>query len=88
MTRTNSIAQIRKVGGPICMSSVSFFAFIMLMIFPYLLYYLELHGCMFLFAAVSTFGVFYTVYVVPETRGKNLDSLEMVQQQQEKRETA
>lgn len=66
------------------MSSVSFFAFIMLMIFPYLLFYLDLHGCMFLFAGVSTIGVFYTIKIVPETRGKNLDSLEL----QEKREPA
>lgn len=48
----------------------------MLIIFPYLKMYLDLHGCMFLFAAVSVFGVFYTVYVVPETKGKNLDVLE------------
>lgn len=61
------------------MSSVSFFAFIMLRIFPYLQFYLDLHGCMFLFASVSTFGVFYTIYIVPETRGKNLDVLEMKQ---------
>lgn len=59
------------------MSSVSFFAFIMLMIFPYLMHYLQLHGCMFLFAAVSAFGLVYTIYVVPETRGKNLDNLEI-----------
>lgn len=59
------------------MSSVSFFAFIMLMIFPYLMYYLQLHGCMFLFATVSAIGLVYTIYVVPETRGKNLDNLEI-----------
>lgn len=75
--------RIRKVGSPICMSSVSFFAFIMLKLFPYLMLYLDLHGCMFLFAGVSTFGVFYTIYVVPETRGKNLDSLEMVEKVRE-----
>lgn len=58
------------------MSSVSFFAFIMLMIFPYLKLYLGVHGCMFVFAVVSAFGVPYTIYIVPETKGKNLDVLE------------
>lgn len=61
------------------MSSVSFLAFIMLIIFPYLMSYLNLHGCMFLFSAVALFGVFYTIFVVPETKGKNLDVLESVE---------
>lgn len=38
---------------------------------------------MFLFASVATFGVFYTIFIVPETKGKNLDILEPTENRQE-----
>lgn len=66
------------------MSTVSFFAFIMVKLFPSMLLALELHGCMFLFAFVSVLGIIFTKFVVPETKGRNLDVLDSCTDQQKK----
>lgn len=49
----------------------------MLKSFPLLLSALELYGCMFLFACVSITGLIFIIIVVRETKGKNLDVLEI-----------
>lgn len=58
-----------------CTCTVSIFAFIMLKVFPLLLAAISLYACLAMFAAVSVFGVVFTMLTVPETKGKNLDTL-------------
>lgn len=65
------------------MSSVSVFAFIMLKVFPSMLLGLDLYGCMFLFSFVNLLGILFTKFVVPETKGRNLDVLETPENQKE-----
>ncbi|XP_037042110.1 facilitated trehalose transporter Tret1-2 homolog [Bradysia coprophila] len=78
--------KIKRIGGPICMSSVSVFAFIMLKVFPSLMLGLDLYGCMFLFSAVNVLGIIFTKVVVPETKGRNLDVLDSPADQKERSE--
>lgn len=47
-----------------------------LKIFPFMLATMELHGCMWFFGGIVTFGLLFTLIVVKETKGKNLDVLE------------
>lgn len=69
------LSQIRKVGVMIC-TCVSFgLQFSIFKLFPYFLKMLELYGCMWLFAGVTLFGLLFSVFVVKETKGKNLDVL-------------
>lgn len=69
------LSQIRKVGVMIC-TCVSFgLQFSIFMMFPYFLNMLELHGCMGLFAVVTTFGLLFGLFLMKETKGKNLDVL-------------
>lgn len=44
---------------------------------PILLENLDLDGTMWMFATVSVLGLFFTIFVVTETKGKNLDVLEI-----------
>lgn len=44
---------------------------------PVLLANFDLYGCMFMFAMVSLVGLVFTIFVVKETKGKNLDVLEL-----------
>lgn len=49
---------------------------ITLRLMPVMLDILELYGSMYFFASVSVVGLLFTIFVVEETRGKNLDVLE------------
>lgn len=69
--------QIRRVGSTICIMLSFLVQFGMLRVFPNLMDEFELHGCMFFFACVTTFGLVYTVVVLEETNGKSLDALIM-----------
>lgn len=44
---------------------------------------LDLYGCMFLFSFVNVVGLFFTKFVVPETKGRHLDVLEIPEKQKE-----
>lgn len=68
--------RIRRIGATICVCTVSVFAFVMLLFFPVMLATFELYGCMWFFAAVSVAGFVFTLIVVEETKGKNLDQLQ------------
>lgn len=48
----------------------------MLKCFPILLINCDLYGCMALFATVSVLGFLFTLFIVEETKGINLDVLE------------
>lgn len=49
----------------------------MLRLLPVLLANLELYGCMWLFACIMVTGLCFTIFVVKETKGLNLDVLEV-----------
>lgn len=68
--------QIRKVSATICTCTVSLFAFIMLRTFPIMKDSLSLYGCLWFFSGVSMLGILFTVAVVKETKGKNLDAFD------------
>lgn len=68
--------KIRRIGATICVCSASLSSFNMLLFFPLMLDTFELHGCMWLFACASSAGFVYTLLVVKETKGINLDQLQ------------
>lgn len=76
--------KIRKIGATICTTSVSMFSFVILKGFPVMLHRLELHGCLTVFAAVSLFGVLFTLFVVRETSGRRLDVVQTDEEQNTK----
>lgn len=49
--------------------------FVMLRLFPDLMDQIELHGCFIFFAFVTTFAFVFTVFMLEETNGINLDTL-------------
>lgn len=59
----------------VCVSSLSVFAFIMTRVFPYMLDWIGLYGCMFAFAVVSSSAFVFTIIVIKETKGINLDQV-------------
>lgn len=68
--------KIRRVGAIICSCIVYVCQSTMLKIMPTLLEVMHLFGCMFLFAGVILVGFVFTVLVVRETKGINLDVLQ------------
>lgn len=68
--------KIRKVAATMCTCTVNIFAFVMLRTFPIMLSRFHLYGCMWFFAAVSLFGLIFTIFAITETKGKNLDTIE------------
>lgn len=65
--------QIRRVGAIICSCIVYVCQSTMLKIMPGLLEELHLYGCMYVFAGVMLVGFVFTLVVVTETKGMNLD---------------
>lgn len=70
-------SKIRRIGATICVCFVSLFSFIMLRFFPVMLETFRLYGCMWIFACVSSAGFVFTLLVVQETKGMNLDQLQV-----------
>lgn len=68
--------QIRRVGATFYTASLCILQFVFLKIFPVILYALGLDGSLFLFAGVLVVGFIFTIFVVRETKGINLDVLE------------
>lgn len=69
-------SKLRRAGATFCVCSVSVYASVMLRCFPVMLATLQLHGCMWFFSCVSVAGFVFTLFVVQETKGKNLDQLQ------------
>lgn len=67
---------MRRAGATICVTSVSVFTFTSLKLFPLLADKIHTYGCMAIFAGFALFGLFFTTFVIKETKGKNLDTLE------------
>lgn len=71
-----SCTQIREIGSTICMVSISVFAFISLQTFPMLIDNYGLHVAMGVCCAVCLLGILFVVFILKETKGKNLNTLE------------
>ncbi|KAG4071943.1 hypothetical protein HA402_006104 [Bradysia odoriphaga] len=68
--------KIRDVGTTICMTSISAFAFITMKTFPPLVSTLGLYSVMYIYCGVCVFGVIFGVFILTETKGKNLNKLD------------
>lgn len=68
-------AKVRSFGLTIGTSSMSLFAFILVMTFPILMEIIDLQGCMLVFATTCALGIIFVSFVVEETKGKTLDRL-------------
>lgn len=67
--------KVRSFGMTLGISSMCFFAFVVLAAYPILVKLLEMHGCMLVFAATCVLGVFFVIFFVDETKGKTIDLL-------------
>ncbi|XP_055597891.1 facilitated trehalose transporter Tret1-like [Uranotaenia lowii] len=64
--------KIRNIGSTIGITTVSLSAFVILKLFPVLIEKIHLHGTMWTLSAICVVGTFFILFVVPETKGKNL----------------
>lgn len=65
--------QVRTFGIMVCMLSNSIFAFISLKTFPILLKNLNLYGVSWMCAGVCFYGILFSIFILEETKGKNLN---------------
>lgn len=70
--------KIRGIGTTICLCTLSMEAFLVLKLFPILMDIINLYGCMWVFAATCFAGGIFVIFVVPETKGKNLNTVDVV----------
>lgn len=68
--------QMRRVGTTFYTCIYLALSFIILKIFPIMLFALDVYGSMLLFACVLIVGILFTIFVVRETKGVKLDVLE------------
>lgn len=66
--------QVLRVGQTLCMLSNSIFAFISLKTFPLLMEWTGLYGVAWICAGVCLYGIFFSIFILKETKGKNLNS--------------
>ncbi|KAL7010870.1 hypothetical protein ACKWTF_013985 [Chironomus riparius] len=64
--------KIREATVMICMALITTFAFVNLKVYPPLVEIINLYGCMYIYAGFCIMGTFVTVFIMPETKGKNL----------------
>ncbi|KAG5667691.1 hypothetical protein PVAND_015663 [Polypedilum vanderplanki] len=64
--------KIREFSVMIFMALLTLFGFCNLKVFPILTEIIELHGCIWIYSGICLFGTFITIFVMPETKGKNL----------------
>ncbi|XP_053692016.1 facilitated trehalose transporter Tret1-like [Sabethes cyaneus] len=64
--------KLRSIGSTISMVLLCFFAFIMVKAFPILLENVHIHGTVWISSGVCAVGALIIVFLVPETKGKNL----------------
>lgn len=67
--------EVRQAGSTVCMMSISVFAFVSLKGFPLVAYAWGLHVAMWMCAAVCALGVLFGVFVLRETKGKDLHAI-------------
>lgn len=49
--------------------------FVMVKLFPAMILYIGLHGCIFVFAICCFVGTIFIIFVLPETKGKSYDEI-------------
>lgn len=67
--------KMRSFGLTLGTGSMSFFGFVVIALYPFLIEVIHMHGCMFSFAVISAIGVLFVIHFVDETKGKILDLL-------------
>ncbi|KAL9706870.1 hypothetical protein quinque_010388 [Culex quinquefasciatus] len=74
--------KLRSIGSTIAVVLLCFFAFFVMKAYPLLLEAIGIHGTLWISSAVCAVGVVIIVFLVPETKGKNL----VVEEQQQESE--
>lgn len=69
------IFQIRTIGMSINIVSLNVSAFVMSKYFPIVSEMIGMYGCLSLMSASCIFGIIFVVFVMEETKGRNLDSI-------------
>lgn len=64
------------MGVTICMIVMSTFAFLTVFTKPILQQHLDLHVVFWMYAGVCVLGVFFSIFVMVETKGKNMNKLQ------------
>lgn len=64
------------MGVTICMIAMSSFAFATVITKPYLNQWLGLHVLIWMYAGICILGVFFSIFVMVETKGKNLNKVQ------------
>ncbi|KAJ6647883.1 Facilitated trehalose transporter Tret1 [Pseudolycoriella hygida] len=65
--------KIRAVAATLCMSLISLFMFLMVKFYPIVAEAVNMHSCMWFFGLISFIGVFFAVFLLEETKGKNIN---------------
>ncbi|XP_055304889.1 facilitated trehalose transporter Tret1-like isoform X2 [Sitodiplosis mosellana] len=68
-------AEVRTFGSTLCMLSNSVFAFISLKTFPILMHSVHLYGVSWICAGVCFYGILFSIFILKETKGKNLNEI-------------
>lgn len=66
-------SQIRPTVTSLCTALISVFLFVIVSVFPLVISAIELYGVFWIFMTVCLLGVVFTVFVLPETTGKNIN---------------
>lgn len=62
------------MAATLCLSLISLFMFLMVKFYPIVAEAVNMHSCFWFFALVSAFGVFFAVFLLDETKGKNINA--------------
>lgn len=73
---TKYLLQVKRVGATFYTCMFFIFSFIMLKVFPIMLFAFGVHGLMVLSGGILAVGFIFTLFVVRETKGIYLDVLE------------
>lgn len=68
-------AKVRRVGVMYGTFAITFISFFMAKFFPICSISIGMHGCMFIYAVCSFFGVFFVIFAMKESNGISLDSI-------------
>lgn len=68
--------QVRQIGVTICMIAMSSFAFLTVFTKPIWQEAFDLHAVIWMYAGVCMLGVFFSIFLMVETKGKNLNKVQ------------
>ncbi|KAJ6645682.1 Facilitated trehalose transporter Tret1, partial [Pseudolycoriella hygida] len=67
--------KIRGLGSSFCMGLLWIFGFLTIKYLPLMTKTFEMHGCFAIFACCSFVGCLFSVFVLPETKGKSYEQI-------------